>query len=389
MDRSIDDIRIEAVKRYLSGESASDIAKDLKKGRRWLYKWVRRYEISDDNWFKERSRRPLLIANRTSADIENLVLEVRERLEQTKYAQIGANAIQWELKKLGAERIPEIWTINRILARNGKVRRKQKYEPKLKSYPSFPSDNPNDLQQGDILGPRYIKGGWRFYSLNVMDIARHKIALSPIRTKQDMKVTDALISAWRRLGIPKFFQMDNELVFRGSNRYPRSFGDVIGICLALGIEPVFIPVGEPWRNAEIERFQDIFDKKFFRTQVFISFEELLEQAEVFEVFHNENHRYSVLKGKTPQEIEERLSFRPIFPTSSFMVPKERPSEGKVHLVRFIRSDCMLDVFSEKFRVISDLVYEYVVATICVKEQTLEVVYDGKMVQEFDYRLYLK
>jgi transposase-like protein len=94
MDRSIDDIRIEAVKRYLSGESASDIAKDLKKGRRWLYKWVRRYEISDDNWFKERSRRPLLIANRTSADIENLVLEVRERLEQTKYAQIGANAIQ-------------------------------------------------------------------------------------------------------------------------------------------------------------------------------------------------------------------------------------------------------------------------------------------------------
>jgi len=223
MDRSIDDIRIEAVKRYLSGESASDIAKDLKKGRRWLYKWVRRYEISDDNWFKERSRRPLLIANRTSADIENLVLEVRERLEQTKYAQIGANAIQWELKKLGAERIPEIWTINRILAHNGKVRRKQKYEPKLKSYPSFPSDNPNDLQQGDILGPRYIKGGGRFYSLNVMDIARHKVALSPIRTKQDMKVTDALISAWRHLGIPKFFQMDNELVFRGSNRYPRSF----------------------------------------------------------------------------------------------------------------------------------------------------------------------
>jgi transposase InsO family protein len=389
MDRSIDDIRIEAVKRYLSGESASDIAKDLKKGRRWLYKWVRRYEISDDNWFKERSRRPLLIANRTSADIENLVLEVRERLEQTKYAQIGANAIQWELKKLGAERIPEIWTINRILARNGKVRRKQKYEPKLKSYPSFLSDNPNDLQQGDILGPRYIKGGWRFYSLNVMDIARHKVALSPIRTKQDMKVTDALISAWRRLGIPKFFQMDNELVFRGSNRYPRSFGDVIGICLALGIEPVFIPVGEPWRNAEIERFQDIFDKKFFRTQVFISFEELLEQAEVFEVFHNENHRYSVLKGKTPQEIEERLSFRPIFPTSSFKMPKGRPNEGKIHLVRFIRSDSMLDVFSEKIRVISDLVYEYVVATICVKEQKLEVVYDGKMVQEFDYRLYLK
>jgi len=50
---------------------------------------------------------------------------------------------------------------------------------------------------------------------------------------------------------------------------------------------------------------------------------------------------------------------------------------------------MLDVFSEKFRVIADLTYEYVIATIYIREQKLEVVYDGKIIQEFDYHLYSK
>jgi len=86
--------------------------------------------------------------------------------------------------------MPEIWTINRILARNGRARKIQIYEPKPKQYPGFTSNNPNDIQQGDILGPRYIKGDGRFY----------------------------LLIIWRRLGTPKFFQMDNELAFWGSNR---------------------------------------------------------------------------------------------------------------------------------------------------------------------------
>jgi transposase len=77
MDRSIEDIRIESEKRYLSGENASDAVKDPGKGRRWLYKWVKRYEPSVDDWFKGRPRRPSRIANKTSQDVEHLVLEVR------------------------------------------------------------------------------------------------------------------------------------------------------------------------------------------------------------------------------------------------------------------------------------------------------------------------
>lgn len=384
MAKDMDEARIEAVRRYLSGEGADEVARSLGFKRRWLFKWVKRYQEGNETWFKEKSKAPHHPPRKTDPDIERLVLEARERLEHTKYAQIGASAIAWELEKLKVSPIPEIWTINRILSRHGKVKKQERYEPKGTPYPHFPREVPNELQQGDLLGPRYIKGDGRFYSLNVMDIFRHKVAISPIRTKQDQVLIDVLISIWDRLGTPKYFQMDNANIFRGSNRYPRSFGEVIRLCLSLGVEPVFIPIGEPWRNPEIEKFQDTFDKKFFRAQEFSSFLELCQEAKAFEDFHNKNHRYSFLKGKTPLEVEKMLSFEPTVPPADFEIPKQRPDKGKIHVVRLIRSDSILDIFSEKFRVPAELAYQYVTATIYVKEQKLEVVHEGKVVYTFDY-----
>jgi hypothetical protein len=44
------------------------------------------------------------------------------------------------------------------------------------------------------------------------------------------------------------------------------------------------------------------------------------------------------------------------------------------------------VFGEIFNVTSELQYEYVVATIDVKEQKLNVFYNFSQVEEFDYKL---
>lgn len=385
MSNDVEKTRIEAVKRYLSSGNARSVAQEFGRSRQWLHKWVKRYRECDEFWFMERPRTPRFSPRKTGPGTECLILEVRERLENTKYAQIGACAIAWELKKLGASLIPGPWTINRILSQNGKVRKRGKYEPRKTPCPNFSGEQPNHLHQGDLVGPRYIKGDGRFYSLNVMDIFRHKIALSPIRTMQDYVLVESLLSVWRRLGTPRYFQIDNANTYRGSNRFPRSFGEVVKLCLSLKIEPVFIPVREPWRNPEIERFQDTFDKKFFRAQEFSSFEGLLKEARAFEEFHNENHCYSCLKGKTPLGFEETLSFSPVFPPLDFKVPMEIPANGKIHLVRLIRSDTMLDVFTEKFKVPPELAYQYVTATINVEEQKMDVVHDGEVVCTFEYR----
>jgi len=65
---------------------------------------------------------------------------------------------------------------------------------------------------------------------------------------------------------------------------------------------------------------------------------------------------------------------------------KKPDAGFYHLVRFIRSDLKLNIFKEIFKVTSELQYEYVVATIDVKEQKLKVYLNSSQVEEFDYKM---
>jgi putative transposase len=104
------------------------------------------------------------------------------------------------------------------------------------------------------------------------------------------------------VGIPDLLQMDNQLAFRGSNRSPHSLGLVLRLCLLLGIQPMFIPQGEAWRNGEVKSFQGTFDKAFFRSQRFSFFKELCSEAPQLEHYHNEHHLYGCLKGKTPNQV---------------------------------------------------------------------------------------
>ena len=60
--------------------------------------------------------------------------------------------------------------------------------------------------------------------------------------------------------------------------------------------------------------------------------------------------------------------------------------GKYHAVRLIRSDLQLNIFGEYFTTPPETMLEYVVATIDVKEQKLELFLDKKQVEEFAYKL---
>ena len=42
--------RIDAIGRYLRGESASAICRLLGRTRYWLYKWLKRYDPADPTW---------------------------------------------------------------------------------------------------------------------------------------------------------------------------------------------------------------------------------------------------------------------------------------------------------------------------------------------------
>lgn len=61
-------------------------------------------------------------------------------------------------------------------------------------------------------------------------------------------------------------------------------------------------------------------------------------------------------------------------------------EGEIILVRFIRSDRKLVIFSEVFLMPVETVYSYVMAVIIVKTHCLRVYRDDKVVAEFKYTI---
>ena len=382
--------RIEAVRRYLTKEPAEDIYNDLGRTEQWFFKWVNRYDLEDPEWYKSHSCTPHKIANKTSLEIENAILGIRAKLKNANEFY-GALAVQWAMEDLRYKNIPSETTIKRILKRHNRIeprRSNNRYKPKNIPYPRVePNGEPNLLHEMDFLGPRYLKGGFRFYSLNIMDIGTHRVALTISKNQCDYTVVETLLSSWKRLGIPRYLQMDNQLPFTGSNRYPRAFGSVIRLCLYLDVEPVFIPIREPWRNGHIERFHRTYKKMFLNKYYFDNPDELLHSSNDFESRHNEKYRYSCLKGKTPMQTFLSFGCNIKRLSEDFHIPdlKERPRQGYVHLIRFVRSNKVISIFGEKFTVPEEAVYQYVKATIDVKEQKLLLFLNGKVIDKREYR----
>ena len=64
------ELRREAARRRLAGESPELIARDLGRTRQWVAKWAARYDPADPGWAAGRSRAPVRVANRTAGEVE-------------------------------------------------------------------------------------------------------------------------------------------------------------------------------------------------------------------------------------------------------------------------------------------------------------------------------
>lgn len=379
-------LRIEAVKRFLAGQRPIvSIYRSLKQNRQWFYFWLSRYKPNNDKWYKDKPKVNKVIHNKISKKLETLVCNIRKKLTKTKYAQIGALPIQWELKKLGVKAIP-IWTINRIIKRNELVKKSKTYEKRNKIYPKIEVTLPNQLHQLDLVGPRYLGKGNKLYSFNLIDTFSNVSKICPFPGKRDIFATEFLVSAWKKLGIPKYLQVDNELLFKGSNRHPRTFGDVIKLCLYLGVEIIFVPEAEPWRQGVIEKFNDVYDKTFFRAQQFKNLRHLKRESLVFENFHNCNHRYGKLNGKSPWFVHTSIT-RKLLPKSFDLHKCCIPfKDGKVSFIRLTNREGKVRFFTETFLVDKELVNEYVKGTIFTKHGLLKFYYNNKTIKTYNYKV---
>jgi len=175
------ELRVEAVRRRLAGESPTEIAEALGRTTRWVRKWVARH-VEDghvDQWAQSRSRAPISSPTKTPAGLEEQILASRARLVANPRAQYGSLAIQWDLRRVGIDPIPPARTIERVLERAGVVqprrRRPEQYQSKNVPYPTRVAPEPGTTHQIDMIGPRHLFGAARFHTMNLIDVGSHLV----------------------------------------------------------------------------------------------------------------------------------------------------------------------------------------------------------------------
>lgn len=184
--------RQRAVQRYCAGENPTCICASMGYSRPWLYKWLHRYRTGPGDWFGEQSRRPHQSPTRSGREIEQIVILVRLSL-YNRGLFCGAQAIRWELEDLAMTPLPSLRTINRLLARNELThRRTGRSQPKGKRYPLLVASQPGDVHQADFVGPCYLTGPVRFYSLHSVDLATGRCAIEPLVQRAGQHTVNAL-----------------------------------------------------------------------------------------------------------------------------------------------------------------------------------------------------
>jgi transposase InsO family protein len=302
-------------------------------------------------------------------------------------------AIHKELQELGYAP-PSVRTIHNILGRHGYI--VPVAEPPSvqdvidRHYPAFQITSPGQVQQFDLVGPRYLYGSaQKYYFYHLRDVCSRRVALEVGTNHRASTIVPAVIRAWQRMGMPAIFQHDNALEFRGSPRAPHAAGLLTKLCLALQVESVFIPSHQPWRNGSIENFNGLFQRLVLHTQSIKDFLHLQREVGRFEHVANTQHPHVPLHGKTSVEYEQAVQVTPklLAPEFTFTAQSRlsQPLDGKVSFICRIRKSGKITIASEKFVIDPELAWDYVYATICVKEQRLKIYHNGELLKVFPYQ----
>jgi transposase len=116
------DLRKKAINLYLKGATPKSIYSELNRSKNWFFKWLKRYQTGEPDWYKDKSRAPKSQPAAISEVDKQRIISVRARLDSQKFAQIGVSAIKWELSKSGFG-FPSDRTINRVLKKEGLVKK--------------------------------------------------------------------------------------------------------------------------------------------------------------------------------------------------------------------------------------------------------------------------
>lgn len=204
--------------------------------------WRKRYQEAGLAGIAERSRRPRQSPERTSAELERRVVEMRWR-----YPDWGARKLQVLLARDQVELTRS--TIHRILLRHDLVRDHDRHSQALRR---FERGEPNELWQMDFKSPK----GWNAATgpLSVLDDrSRYLLVLQAVWTTHAELVREQLETAFARCGVPQAMLMDHGIPW-WSARAPTGATQLTVWLMKQGIQLHWSGFRHPQTQGKVERF---------------------------------------------------------------------------------------------------------------------------------------
>jgi len=385
-------LRKQAICLNLQGVTKTEIARRLKKSRRWVYRWISRYDRAQgEKSLENRSSAPKNRKEMYPQKIKDLVVKSRKARKaghrKYPYALVGAEAIYYELRDLDISPLPPPRTIHFWLKQAGEIDKRQK--PRKESNPTYPAlacKAVNDVHELDLKGPFYLKdSSQKYYLIVVRDVFGKKVALRVLKEKEMEQIIDFLVETWQKIGLPKFLQMDNGLEFRGSNAYPRSLSRLVRVCLDVKVQPIFIPTSEPWRNGVIENLNGLIQRLFLNAKTFENEKQLFREAQKLESCINTTHRLPALDGKTPNEFAAKAPLRFLSSGYNWCKRALQLVKGKVTFIRLVRKSGRITLAGDdKFSVGKKYKWQYVQAIVNIQQKQLGFYLMGKLIKSVAY-----
>jgi hypothetical protein len=356
----------------LQGHSISAIARKFKRSRPWVHKWIRRYRDGGKEWFLDRSTRPHRTARHVSNPFERLVIRTHARLKSQRnpLGFYGAEAIYNELVDLGIQPLHSIRTIHRILVRHRLLTRKHRDRSRKGPVLPFPTvRRQNDLHQFDFIVGHYLSSHRPVVVLSRKDLATGMVYGTEEPDRRVQHVLVYLERDWRHHGIPRFLQMDNDMSLTGGRIHPRSLGQLIRFCLACRVIPVFTPEHRPASNAQVERYNGLWQEKVWKRYRFRTIGQLRARSQAFQKAYNSYLQRRLIRQGKSTLFKVRLR---ILPKGIRFVHPLPLCRGQIWFIRRVDENGGIQVFNETIRVPKRYAHEFVRVVTRTGPQTLSI-----------------
>jgi len=251
--KAVSDIRLALCHSVRSGSlPVAAAARRFGVSRKTAHKWLALFDQNPGATaaaFADRSRRPIHSPERTSADIEQKALQLRDRHNW------GARKIHFVLRR-DTPGVPSVRTLCSILARNGRI------APPVPAPPlqRFERAASNQLWQVDFKGPVEVDRKKIMPFTVLDDYSRYLLAFKPCTNLTMATAWSVLWDVFGQAGLPEQILCDNAFNARANHR-PAGLSWFDSRLVRLGIQPSHGRPYHPQTQGKVEALHRSADRE--------------------------------------------------------------------------------------------------------------------------------